>query len=98
MSCPRAIAVIAAAGVVAAVLQFPGGAPTAAQTPAVCKCPASEGPCARWCREWWVNDPRYCKGPAPNCYENAVGKPHARTGLPSTPEDAKYWCSRPRTC
>ena len=85
-----ALAVAVALGTSATVTQ--------AQTPKVCNCSAPSAACARYCSEWWAKDPRYCKGPVPNCFQRAVGAPHARTGRPSTPEDARYWCSRPRTC
>jgi hypothetical protein len=96
-------AVVAALGITASAAFILTGvalvAPAAAQTPPrVCNCTAPSVECVRYCNAWWAKDPRYCKGPAPNCYENAIGKPHARTGQPSTAADAKEWCSRPRTC
>ena len=96
------VAVIAALGIAAAATsQFSGLGfirAAEAQTPKVCNCAAPSAACARYCSAWWAKDPRYCKGPAANCYQRAVGAPHARTGRPSTPEDAREWCSRPRTC
>ena len=34
-------------------------------------------------------------GPRPGCCARAFGKPHTRTGLPSTASDANQWCNRP---
>ena len=34
-------------------------------------------------------------GPRPGCCARAIGKPHLRTGQPSTAADANQWCNRP---